>query len=378
MSKLVSLKALRSALDTIDEACFICNKNMAIRYANSSACDIFGYTAGNFEGKRLHNLFPSSKQQEAEQLIHIILEQESDDVIHRNPEGIYALRKNGEEFPIELSARRIENGFLLLLKDITAELKLELSYKNLIREFEQSNKHLKDLDTQKDHFIGMAAHDLRTPLHRIVAATDLLSNQGLQEDRRESLLDMIMRAAQGMLGIIDDLLNIAKIESGQVQLRKRPVQIKAYIESIVEQHALLAQNRNIKLISEISKNPGEMVADPDRLGQVFSNLLSNAFKFTGEGTSVTITAERKRGDIVFSVSDQGPGIPENEIGEVFEAFQQISTQPETGEQGTGLGLAICKRIVELHEGSIKVDEGYVGGARFVFTIPIFSDEEEAS
>lgn len=236
-------------------------------------------------------------------------------------------------------------------------------------ELKEAMEKLQTLNTQKDQYMGMAAHDLRSPITVIQGFTDLLLHPKTPPADYPEIVRVIRETLHNMLKLLDDILDITAIESGKLALRSRRVRLRSYMEDILHLNGMLAERKNIRLDEDFPPNLGEGWFDPLRIEQVFNNLLSNAFKFSHAGTTVTVSGRRVDGGIEFAVTDQGQGIRRDELDRVFGEFQKMSTRPTAGEQSTGLGLSICKRIVELHGGTIYVDSEVGRGSRFAFTLP---------
>ncbi|MBL8134640.1 MAG: response regulator [Anaerolineae bacterium] len=254
------------------------------------------------------------------------------------------------------------------LRDTNAQLERRVAERT--NELAEMNERLKVLNGQKDAFLGMAAHDLRTPITIIQGFTDLLAHpRASQEDTRQ-FVQIIRETLSQMLHLLDDILDITVIESGKLTLRPQPTEIVGFVERVARLNRFIGNPKGIALVTEIE--PGLPLAsfDPLRIEQVLNNLLSNAFKFSHSDTQVTLSVVRRGSEIVFSVQDQGLGIREDEIDKVFGEFQRVSTQPTGNETSTGLGLSICKRIIALHGGQIGVVSRDGEGSRFSFTLPL--------
>lgn len=181
---------------------------------------------------------------------------------------------------------------------------------------------------------------------------------------------MIIRETMtNMLSLLNDILDITAIESGNLTLKPAPVDVYAFMERVVRFNRMIGDQKQIQLVLDVEPDIPEWVFDRGRIEQVLNNLIGNAFKFSYADTTTRVCVRRTVSGLEFSVRDQGQGIPADEIDKVFGAFQKVSTQPTGNEQGTGLGLSICKRIVELHQGVIQVDSSPGEGTMFTFTIP---------
>lgn len=246
-------------------------------------------------------------------------------------------------------------------------------------ELAEANERLRQLNELKNEFMGIAAHDMRTPLTVIKGiASMLMVRQNIPPEMREEYMQMILDSVQDMINLLSDLLSISEIESGKLTLHPQDVDLEVYVNRIAQLNRPLAENKEIRLVTDLAPDLPRLRFDPERVQQVFNNLLSNAFKFSNPGTTVTIRAVPCEGGVEFSVIDQGQGIPADEVGQIFEAFQRSSTRATAGESSTGLGLAICKRIVELAGGQIAVESELGQGSRFYFTLPYVPEPVEAA
>jgi signal transduction histidine kinase len=227
------------------------------------------------------------------------------------------------------------------------------------------------MNALKNEFLGMAAHDLRSPISSIESLTDVLleSDAEIGSDERVELITMIRQLSSGMMKLLNDLLDIAAIESGKIDLQLQSVSIPQYLTEVTSHNRFLAERKKISLVIQVAERVPAITFDRERIRQVLNNLLSNAIKFSPSQTVVALEARAVRMGVEFSVTDQGPGIrPEDQV-KLFGAFQRLGTKPTAGESSTGLGLSICKKIVELHGGTIGVDSEVGRGSRFSFTLP---------
>ena len=235
----------------------------------------------------------------------------------------------------------------------------------------QTLEHLRQLNELKNKFLGIAAHDLRSPLAVVQNYSELLEDPEIlgNAERKKHILGRINAVTTRMLNLINDLLDISAIESGQLQIERQPVDLVAFLNEALVNHELTARMKNIKVIGEIpSALPGVEI-DAKRIAQVIDNLISNAVKFSPSGTTVTLRASEENGGIRVSVTDQGQGIPEEEQKKLFLEFGKTSVKPTDGEKSTGLGLAIVKKIISGHGGEVGVSSQVGAGSTFHFTIP---------
>ena len=235
---------------------------------------------------------------------------------------------------------------------------------------EQQNADLKRLSALKSKFLGMAAHDLRSPIGSIQMFAALLRDAGypLSEAQRDSILDEIVKRSQQMLKLINDLLDLTTIEAGELRLERQQMDLGPFLEETTRWHAVVAGAKDIEVtLHDVVE--GSVRADPIRLRQALDNLISNAVKYSPAGSTVSVGAERSTDAWRLSVQDQGPGIREDERDRLFQEFARLSAKPTGGEKSTGLGLAITRRVVEAHGGSIGVESTPGQGATFFFTLP---------
>lgn len=237
-------------------------------------------------------------------------------------------------------------------------------------ELEEANGRLKALIEQRAAFMGMAAHDLRSPITIVQGFTDLLLDPRTPPEDHREFVGIIREAMQDMLVLLNDLLDISAIESGKLMLRPTDVNLRQFCNRVLKLNRRIGEQKNIRLDGDIDAELSTFRFDPQRIEQVLSNLIGNAFKFSHSGTVVTFNVRRVDGGIEFSVADQGLGIREDELDRIFGAFEKMSNRPTANERSTGLGLSISKRIVELHQGQLRVESTYGAGSRFYFTLPV--------
>jgi signal transduction histidine kinase len=250
---------------------------------------------------------------------------------------------------------------------------------NLIKELEKTNEELKYKDQLKNEFINVAAHEIKTPIQPIVALSELLQQEGINSiEKNKEFLDIIFRNSKRLKQLTDDVLDIARIESGSFSLTKEKFNLKEMITDIMREYEQKIQNKkNIKFSLEFDDNNVIIIeADRNRLSQVIHNLLNNAIKFTNEG-NITVIVKRKKDstnndndEILVSIKDTGTGIHHDILPKLFTKFATKSMTP-----GTGLGLFISKSIVEMHGGKIWAtnnnEENREGiGSTFTFSLPV--------
>jgi len=245
----------------------------------------------------------------------------------------------------------------------------------LALKFNWMAQKLQQLDALKDDFIAMVSHDLRNPLGAIVMNADLvLTQKDLTPDMRRGQLKVIFHSAQRLIGMVNDILDIAKMKSGKLEYHKTSIDPLKIIREVSMLYEVKAQSKGISLTPSLPSSLPSVEADEGMMHRVFNNILANAVKFTTEGGKITIgaTADPREPWVRFFISDTGIGIPEADIPNIFRRFSSVSEidSESQKEQGTGLGLMISKNIVEDHGGKIWVESKRGQGTIFYWTLPV--------
>ena len=281
------------------------------------------------------------------------------------------LRNSNEQALTEAHHR--EEKLAQLVKERTAELIVALEYlKKSNTELEQTRDSLIETQKFRQQFLANMSHEIRTPMNAIVGLTNLLLKGNLNE-QQDKYLNVIKKSGANLLVIINDILDLAKIESGKMELETEPFTLKASISGIQTILNLKAEEKGIRMIENISDDVPEWVlGDETRITQVIMNLAGNAIKFTAKGSvTIEVNVESKiknKCRVKFSIKDTGIGIPEDKIDKIFESFGQASTDTARKFGGTGLGLTISKQLVEMHGGELIVKSEVGKGSDFYFII----------
>jgi two-component system phosphate regulon sensor histidine kinase PhoR len=238
---------------------------------------------------------------------------------------------------------------------------------------------MRNIDRMKSSFVAMASHELRTPLTAIKGFTStLLMDDGFSPDERREFLMIIDHECDRLRRLIDDLLNTARIEAGEsLKPNYTTVDINTLLDKVVRVQQQASSKHTVKLKIH-SPLPDQIVADEDKLDQIFTNLLNNAIKYSPNGGDVTVHATNEGETLLFGVQDQGLGIPKDHLGKVFEKFHRVNNEDNRKIYGTGLGLYLVKHLVdEVHQGKIWADSEVGVGSTFLFRIPSKLDIEKA-
>lgn len=243
------------------------------------------------------------------------------------------------------------------------------------RDLQLKNIELEKANRAKDQFLSGMSHELRSPLHTVLGFSELLGEElcGTLNEKQRRFVDNIHNDAQHLLALINEILDLSKIEAGRLELKRERIDPSAVIEEVVFSMRPRAEAKSIYIEKNIEAPP-TLIADPLRFKQILLNLLSNSIKFTPEGGQIHIEVKMNVEAVTISVTDTGIGIPKEEHSAVFDKFHQIGNKGIS--EGTGLGLAITKALVEQHGGSISLDSQPGKGSCFTFTIPADDAEEE--
>jgi signal transduction histidine kinase len=282
-----------------------------------------------------------------------------------------------------LSARSLENA-LQELRAINAELDQRVEDRTReLREanaqLAEANEHLRELDRLKSRFVSMVSHELRTPLTGIQGFAEMIQAEvyGPISDQQDKALKRILVNTTQLISIVNDLLDQARIEAGQLSIRYESFSPHALADDLHSTMLLLAKAHNLTLETEVAPDvPEYLVGDRHRLHQILVNLINNAIKFTKEGGIELIFYRPDEENWAFDVIDTGPGIPEDSVADIFEPFRQLDGSSTRRHKGVGLGLAIVKQLVELMEGSIIVESELGKGTTFTVTLPIVNARME--
>ncbi|OQY28197.1 MAG: hypothetical protein B6244_08055 [Candidatus Cloacimonetes bacterium 4572_55] len=256
--------------------------------------------------------------------------------------------------------------------------KLELKNKELEKRVEErtfklkeKNNQLARLNEKKNEILRICAHDLRHPITVIQGFTEILRETKIDDDEREDYFDEVIRHCIKMVNIINGLLDISAIESGNLVLNIQPTDMNELIQARVHFFELLASKKSIQIELDLAANAPELRIDQIKIGEVLDNLLNNALKYSHPETTVAVVSKIDNNEMIVMVRDQGQGLSKEDISLAFREFQRLSAQPTGNETSAGLGLAIVKRLVELHNGRVGVQSpGPYKGATFWFSLPI--------
>jgi two-component system sensor histidine kinase/response regulator len=230
-----------------------------------------------------------------------------------------------------------------------------------------------EIEKERDLLLGITAHELRNPISVILGYTEILqSYKDLNEDKKLEIIQTVSERANYLLAIINQLLDITRIEKGIITLERETIELNSFIKKIITNFEFQAHQKKIKIDFTSSKNEFLINLDKNKIEEVITNLIDNSLKYSEQNTIVKVSLSEEVNKIVISVQDQGQGIKEEELKYLFKLFsnKKVSTVPTAEESSTGLGLAICKKVIEAHGGQIIVQSEYGAGSKFTVELPV--------
>ncbi len=246
----------------------------------------------------------------------------------------------------------------------------------------QTHLVLKRLSEQNQEFLSIASHDIKKPVAVIMDIVDVMRQQlktkQLDAADMDDMLGLLRRSAQTIQKHIEDYLDLSIVEHGQIKLKKCPLQLNQVVKECLQQHLDYARSKGIELRDALDENLPPIMADADRIMQVVDNLIGNAIKYSPARTTTRLRSFPRAGKVVFEVSDEGPGIGDADVDNLFKKHKRTQNLPTGGEVSTGLGLTICKQLVTLHEGEIGFRNNAERGATFWIELPALLPENAAT
>ena len=384
----ITSRQLGAIVASSDDAIIGKDLNSIVTSWNLGAERIFGYTADEMIGKSIMRLIPPDRQEEEMEILSRIRRGERVDHFET-----IRLAKDGRQLNVFITVSPIKDstgrvvGASKVARDITERKKAEAALKKATEEAATANRDRLDLlDSErearsqaerasrlKDEFLATLSHELRTPLNAVLSWANILRLGKVQGEELKQGLEIIERNARAQAQIIEDLLDMSRIISGKVRLDVQRIDLAAVLSESIETLRPTAEAKGVRLQAVVDPFAGPISGDPNRLQQVFWNLLSNAIRFTPKDGKIQVLLERIDSHLEVSVIDTGEGIAPEFLPYVFDRFQQGDASTTRRHRGLGLGLAIVKQLVELHGGNVRVKSGGIGqGATFTVHLPLIA------
>jgi len=357
---------LLATLETVPAALMIFNTDGSVRLRNRAATEVMGIEPQNPDLRR--NYWDRFKR---------IAKDGS--VIPRE-QWVSSKALNGETIKNDELEIHHPDGRVFPILASGAPLRNELGHvAGAIVAFQDIAK-MREVDRMKDEFVSIVSHELRTPLTSIRGSVQLVLDepQAVADAEHRQLLQIALNNCERLVRIINDILDVSKIESGNLTLRRKATHVAEIVRQSMDVVATPARNARVTLAANVPANARPVMIDPDRIVQALVNLLSNAVKFAPADSTVTVSVTGSDSMVTIAVADQGEGIAPENLNRLFRKFQQVDSSSSRRKGGTGLGLAITKALVEQHGGRIFVDSEVNRGTRFSFTLPVATEAEAAA
>jgi PAS domain S-box-containing protein len=384
-TSLMQAERFRSALDHVTAYIYMKNLQFRYIYANQATLDLLGCSADELDGDIDARFFSADSIKRVREVDSRVLAGESTNEVTENA------TEQGKRFfwsiksPIYDDPERTQIcGLLGISTDITDQRHTE-------EELEQYRHHLEEMinirtqelesarslaeqaNRAKSEFLANMSHELRTPLNSVIGFSEVLADQlfGPLNEKQQEYVTNILTSGRHLLSLINDILDLSKVESGKMELELSVFTLRETLETSLMMLREKALKGSINLHLELAPQADvDIVADQRKLKQIMYNLLSNAVKFTQPGGTVDVSAQRDGNFVEITVADTGIGVRKEDLPKLFQTFTQLESAYTKGYEGTGLGLALCRQLVELHGGRIRVTSEFGTGSRFSFTLPL--------
>jgi PAS domain S-box-containing protein len=374
-------KLMEAAPDAIIEV----DRHGHIVLQNAVTERLFGYSRDELYGQSVEVLVPGSlharhKEHRAHYVAHPTTRPMGQGLL------LFGQRKDGSQFPVEISLSPLDSDDGLcvtaVIRDVSERQSAEEKMRAMNEQFTQMlsekndqlelrNQEVERADRLKSEFLASMSHELRTPLHTIIGFSQLLAEgaHGVLNKKQEGFLDHVRQDSKHLLDLINDILDLSKVEAGELKLSPNTFDFTEALEEVLSSLETVATANAIHLENRTAVK-SSLYAERIRFKEILYNLLSNAIKFTPASGSIWVDAAIEPGFLVISVTDTGVGIAPSEHEAIFNKFYQVGATTKGVREGTGLGLAITRRLIELHGGKIRLESEPGKGSRFSFTMPL--------
>jgi PAS domain S-box-containing protein len=354
----IAMHQLAAIIASSEDAIISKNLDGIVTSWNPAAERLYGYAAAEIVGRSKSMVIPPDRPHELAEVLERIREGR-----RVEPYETQRLRKDGTRIDVAITVSPVRDeagdivGAATIARDITARKRYEAA--------------LREADRRKDEFLATLAHELRNPLAPLSNALQVLKHAGADTAIAEKARGLMERQLAHLVRLVDDLLDVSRITTGKIELRKERVEVRAVVESALETSRPLIEQSGHRLTVSLPDSPLMLDADPTRMAQVLSNLLNNAAKYTDGGGTIVLTARRQGHEALIEVQDDGIGIAPEALPRLFEIFSQVDRSLGRAQGGLGIGLSLVRGLVELHGGSVSADsEGLGRGSRFTVRLPL--------
>ncbi len=352
------------------DAIIILDSKLKIKFFNPAAEKMFGRTSKDIQNDSFKNaIIPADTHQEFDTEVEKYIKTGTCKYF----EGIfdaYGITTGDKKIPLEVSVSPVklqnENGYVVTLRDITTRKENE---KKLI----EAKQKAEESDKLKSAFLANMSHEIRTPMNSIIGFSELLAKPGNFDKNKAKYLDFIINSGKSLLNLINDIIDISKIEAGQLKVKTRQVELNPIMNELYISHFQINNMKEkpfeFRLKKAVESDDFKIETDPYRFKQIFNNLIGNAMKFTEQGYIEVGYKFASPTEMLFYVSDTGVGMPADKFNIIFERFGQIEQKDDKNQSGTGLGLTISKKLAELMGGKMWVESEVNKGSTFYFSLP---------
>ncbi|MDY9925731.1 PAS domain S-box protein [Methanosarcina sp.] len=357
----------RSVFEKSNDAIIIHNFTGQILEANRMTCEILGYSEEELKQKSMKELISPEEREEARSEMMKVRTTGS------TRKEFRMIRSDGSLIFTDISASLLQtqnNTIQAVIRDITDRIQGEAAMLNARIEAETASR-------TKSEFLANMSHELRTPLNSIIGFSDILIERifGELNEKQLKYINNISVSGRHLLGLINDILDLSKVEAGKMELHYSEFSVGSVFEEVNSTLFPLAQAKALEIDFKVGPGSGDIQADRNHLIQILYNLVSNAIKFTPEGGRVSIHCEKSGNRSLFSVKDTGIGISSEDQKKLFQSFTQIDSSSARQYCGTGLGLVLVKKLVELHGGKIWIESEVGQGSSFTFELPVGNEDD---